>query len=208
MYSKCHVEEVSLKFENELPPTYPPQRHHTQTVSRTVEVEWGNWKYSQYRIIEGATQMYTAKTKLRKPQMVSENSETSESLSTVVFHSHTSRIDIRLRGKSIVLASNGLGMNKWTYGSPALHTTLTWKRKSMASKMFDFVRLDRKVPIAQFTVNNTGVTKIGKIKFFGDRAKSGTKMDEIVTMGLALANFWLLQMMVPGLALVSSIASV
>jgi hypothetical protein len=176
-------------------------------VSRTVEVERDNWKYSRYRIIEGTAQIYTAKTNMRKPQMIVEKSETSEPLSTVVFHSHTSRIDITFHGEPIVLASHGFSMNKWTYASPTLHNTITWKRKSAASKMFDFVCLEGDVAIAQFTVNNTGVTKIGKIIFFGDRATDGTAMDEVVIMGLALADFWLLQMMVPGLALVSSIAS-
>ena len=76
------------------------------------------------------------------------------------------------------------------------------------SKVFDFVCLQEEVPVAQFTVNNWGVTRIGKMNFFGDRASSGVAMDEIVTTGLALADFCLVQMMVPGLALISSAVSV
>jgi hypothetical protein len=72
------------------------------------------------------------------------------------------------------------------------------------SKMFDFVCLEGQIPVAQFTVNNWGWTKIGKIDFFGDSTNSGVAMDEVVTTGLALAHFWLVQMLVPGLALVSS----
>lgn len=199
--SKSEVTETQLEFSNERPPDYPPQPYHDQAVSRTVEVERDNLAGTRYRVMDGSSQLYTANMKLRKPQMTI---ETSERIGSVVYHSHTSKIDLTLRGDSVTLRSHGMMWNRWTYESPAFRGTVTWRRKSKATKMFDFVCLLDEVPIAQFTVNNFGVTKIGKINFFGAGASSGLAMDEIVTTGLALADFLLVHVAVPGLALVSS----
>ena len=181
------------------------QPRHAQVVSRSLKLERDNWACTRYRVLDGVNQIYTAKVNVRKPQLAIES---DKPVGTVVLHSHTCRIDITIHGAPLVLVSHGMLMNKWTYTSPALQKVFTWKRTNGWSKMFDFVCLEGEIPVAQFTVNNWGWTKIGKIDFFGESANSGVAVDEVVTTGMALAHFLLVQMTVPGLALASSVASV
>ena len=50
------------------------------------------------------------------------------------------------------------------------------------------------MPIARFVANSWGIKKVGKFEFLGPKAISGLAMDEIVVLGLALAECKLIQM--------------
>lgn len=81
-----------------------------------------------------------------------------------------------------------------TYTSAAMAgTELRWQSKSNW-KVFDFVCLGPDgVPVAQFTATSWSLRKAGTVEVFGERAREGRALDELVVMGLALAQYTVMQ---------------
>lgn len=187
-----------LSFPHQL---YPPQSYHTQAPSRTLQVDFTDWKGRHIHVSEAGPEapvLYTVDIHMRKPNMVFKTGETGSTFATIDFPTFSSKIKAHIHGHEITLHVK-MGLRSGfkagiTYESPALQSAcLTWRSKS-CFKIFDFECLDEKsVPLAQFTPHNSwSVKKLGRLELFGTRASSGVGMDEVVVTGLALAYYTLI----------------
>lgn len=104
-------------------PKFPPQSYHTQAPTRTLHVNYGNWKSSRIAILDKDEHhpLYNLKISLTKPQMTFSAAASSPTETTLVtFHTLHTHIDALVNDRPIILTTHRSLQSIYTYASPAL----------------------------------------------------------------------------------------
>lgn len=165
--------------------TSPPQPHHTQPVSRTLNLRYESLKTSAILIDDASTDklLYRASLHTRGPQLTVSSAITSANVGAATFHTFSARIDTTAHDSPLTLAPRGVLKDGHTYVSKALGgETLMWKN----SIKDDMVCTDEKgVRVARFLYGGFSIKKCGKLEMLGPKVCAEEALDEIVVTALA-----------------------
>jgi hypothetical protein len=170
---------------------YPPQAHHAQAPSHTLNVEYEGWKGTKARIMseENSTRLYDIKLSyFSKPHMLittaPSGSGDGETIGTVSFHTLSSRIDTTVRSTPLPLTKRGNLKYGYRFTSKILGE-MEWKT---GGHKMDLTCFDAKgVARARFVFANWSMKKCGKFEMLGGGIEEAR--DELLVTGLAFVQY-------------------
>lgn len=172
----------------------PPQAHHEQAPTRTLLINYGNWKCSHITIQdtdELHTPLYDVKLSITKPQMAFSTTQSTgaTTIATVIFHALHTRIEAIVSSCPIKLTTHISLKTVYTYASPALHgASLTWKSRNTSADL-NCVDDEKGVVVARFHLSSLSLSKVGRLEIVDWRAQDGAGFEELMVTGLAFAYY-------------------
>lgn len=179
-------------------PKYPPQSHHMQSPTLTLQTENIKLLGTALRIYDLADprkDLYNVKIKwnmnlhfLRPP---GDNNNNEEEIASVKFHKFSMKMDIQLPDAPMFTVGVKLGQRYETsYSSPAMDGRMvSWKvRYHWKTTDLEF-RDSAGVMLARIKASNYKWKKMSQIEFFGDAWHNRRLVDEVVVVGGAVLEF-------------------
>ena len=182
-----HVPEYKISNTSNTP-AFSPQSHHVQAPICILHVS-GN-KSSGWHVLDNdnVTELFKAKTNLRKPHLSVTSSATGGALGTATFDSRSERIDAIVRGSQFSMMPCGtIGRKGYMYSSPAHRgAKVTWTTQGHS---LDLLCLDEQNEvIARFNINESNRHKCGRLGIRSPTADNKKVLEEVVVTALAMAQ--------------------
>lgn len=132
------------------------------------------------------TVLYTAKLKMRKPQIRMYSASTQEEIGTASFPVFSSGFDSVIHGQSIPIKSRGVLKNGHFFVSEALPgAKFTWKSTSKLNLVCED---ERGVRVASYTWPSVSMRKGGRFDFFSPEVARDAVFEEILVTGLVIVQ--------------------
>ena len=183
-----HVPEYEISSMTNIS-AHSPQPHHVRAPTRMLHVSGD--KSSGWRVLDNdrVTELFKAKSNLRKPHLRVTSSATGCTLGAATFDSRSERIDTIVRGSQFSMMPCGTpGRKAYIYSSPAHRgAKVTWKTQGHS---LDLLCLDeRDVVIARFCFDESSTHKCGKLELIGPTANGNSALtEEVIATALAMAQ--------------------
>lgn len=170
---------------------------YTQTPSKsaafTVDFTWKKWKGIVSDVNNPSDALYTIHYSpfSLTANMVFKKAPDEEVIGIGKLNAVSINADYELRGQKAHLLAQKRWRTVYTHRSLNFSdtespVTMTWT-SDCGFKTWDFVCVDdQQIPVAKFSANAWGVTKIGKIEFMGPKADDRAAQEEIMVTGITL----------------------
>jgi hypothetical protein len=181
---------------NKMASSDTPQYTQNSSKSSTFKVDftWKKWK----AIVSdannpGAEPLYTIHYSpfSLTANMVFKKASNDEVIGSGKLNAVSINADYELRGQKAHILAQKRWRTVYTHRSLNFSdtespVTMTWTSDA-GFKTWDFICVDeQQIPVAKFTANCWGVTKIGKIEFVGPKADDRAAQEEIMVTGITL----------------------
>ncbi|CAI7586972.1 unnamed protein product [Penicillium glandicola] len=181
---------------NKMASSDTPQYTQTSTKSAAFAVDftWKKWKaIVSDANIPGSEPLYTIHYSpfSLAANMVFKKAPDDEVIGNGKLNAVSINADYELRGQKAHLLAQKRFQTVYTHRSlnfsdTETPVTMTWT-SDCGFKTWDFVCVDeQQIPVARFTANAWGVTKIGNIEFVGPKANDRAAQEEIMVTGITL----------------------
>jgi hypothetical protein len=182
-----------------------PVWHTIESPIRTLSISSHSWR-GNLRIVDAnnTALLYKVDWSIRKPMRLTiTGPDHDTTLGSITFHVLTTRIDAMVHEHSIALKPKGMMCKEFSYTSPSFENrTLTWQYQGQINTFHLTCLNEDSMPVARITLETWGIKKLGTIEICDERASSGPAMDEIVVVGMAVAEYCLMLSVGAGGALV------
>ncbi|KAJ5500259.1 hypothetical protein LT330_002264 [Penicillium expansum] len=170
---------------------------YTQTLSQSsafkVDFTWKKWKGIVSDVNNPSDPLYTIHYSpfSLAANMVFKKAPEEEVIGIGKLNAVSINADYELRGQKAHLLAQKRWRTVYTHRSLNFSdtespVTMTWT-SDCGFKTWDFVCVDEEqMPVAKFSANAWGVTKIGKIEFMGPKADDRAAQEEIMVTGITL----------------------
>lgn len=170
---------------------------YTQTPSKsaafTVDFTWKKWKGIVSDVNNPSDALYTIHYSpfSLAANMVFKKAPGEEVIGIGKLNAVSINADYELRGQKAHLLAQKRWKTVYTHRSLNFSdtespVTMTWT-SDCGFKTWDFVCVDdQQMPVAKFSANAWGMTKIGKIEFMGPKADDRAAQEEIMVTGITL----------------------
>ncbi|KAI4189246.1 MAG: hypothetical protein LQ346_005148 [Caloplaca aetnensis] len=190
----------------------PPYQDLHASSALQVDWSWKKWQSRIYSPSAPSTTMYTVHYNFFKspditvkagpssPSSSSSSPTTSTVIGTGILHPISINADYTVHNRKGKLKALKRWTTEYTHLSYAYASSpegppapMRWTSSSHF-KSWDFICLDeREMPVAKFSANWIGLTKVATIDFLGPKAGSEAARDEIVVTGLTLYSCMVLR---------------
>ncbi|KIW98104.1 uncharacterized protein Z519_01688 [Cladophialophora bantiana CBS 173.52] len=162
--------------------------------SRTLHVQYQDYwnHHTTIRVLDTdpTTVIYTVDARYRKPQMTIRSNSNDGEVATVDFHCLTTRIDMRLHGRTLSLESSGFMKTQYSYASPELGgEKMTWTPRKKLDDLNMVLLNGQGLAIARYKPNYKGPKRGGSMEMLAPCLTSGAMMEEVIVMCLAVSHY-------------------
>jgi hypothetical protein len=179
---------------NDLTSKYPPQAHHTQSPTLTLQTENTKLLGTALRIYDltnPSQNIFNVKINAFSMNLHFFRPDTKEEFASVKFHKLSMKMDLILPDTPMFTIACKWKLNyEISYPSPALGGQMaTWKTSYHWKTMDLEYRDPSGVMLARIKASNFKWKKMSQIEFFGDAPRNQRLVEEIVVTGAAMLEY-------------------
>lgn len=188
----AYSSEQQQEQNNDATSKYPPQAHHMQSPSLTLQTENTKFLGTALRIYDltnPSQDMFNVKVGWNM-NLTFLRPDTKQEFASVKFHKLSTKLDVSLPDTSMFTIAFKKLNYELSYSSPALKGQLmTWKT-SWKLKTTDFEFRDPAgVLVARIKASNFKWKRMSQIEFFGDACNDKRLVEEVVVTGAAVLEY-------------------